>query len=219
MLLSREWTNFARYRKGLRVSSPQGSQRRTFWLSLPYAYNLPLLVLASTLHWLISETISYEELNVLDGSQVVETDSHGRPISSLTASSLNGVFGNATVLLILLVFLMSCIVVVIGLGFRRYAGGIPIVRSNSLALYRACHEQPNQQENSFEPIAWGIRPHSSDESLDIGLSSGEIELMDPSSLKFNPVQRLIYRCEKGFHGKVAGVAGAAGRLASFRRRP
>jgi hypothetical protein len=188
-------------------------------LSLPYAYNLPLLVLASTLHWLISETIFYEELNVLDGSQVVETDSHGRPSSSLTASSLNGVFGNATVLLILLVFSMSCIVVVIGLGFRRYAGGTPLVRSNSLALYRACHEQLNQQENPFEPIAWGIRSRSSEGSLDIGLSSGEIELMDPSSPKFNPVQRLIYRCKKGFHGKVAGVAGAAGRIVSFRRRP
>lgn len=36
---------------------PQGEQRSTYWLQLPYAYSIPLITASATLHWLISQSI------------------------------------------------------------------------------------------------------------------------------------------------------------------
>jgi hypothetical protein len=45
MLTMQEWSIFAIKRKGLRVSTPRGSQRPTLWLQLPYLYSVPMLVI------------------------------------------------------------------------------------------------------------------------------------------------------------------------------
>lgn len=38
MLGAQEWSRFARHRKPLRVTSPEGKQRSTYYLQLPYTY-------------------------------------------------------------------------------------------------------------------------------------------------------------------------------------
>ena len=40
MLGVHEWSRFARFRKSLRVTAPEGSQRSTYYLQLPYTYAL-----------------------------------------------------------------------------------------------------------------------------------------------------------------------------------
>ena len=54
MLMSREWAQFASTRRTLRVSKPQGQQRSTYWLQLPYRYSVPLMGAMVLLHWLMS---------------------------------------------------------------------------------------------------------------------------------------------------------------------
>jgi hypothetical protein len=40
MLGSLEWSRFGRFRKTLRVTAPEGGQRSTYYLQLPYTYAL-----------------------------------------------------------------------------------------------------------------------------------------------------------------------------------
>lgn len=57
MHLAHEYSGYAKQRKPLRVSTPRGLQRSTYYLQLPYVYSVPLIVLSSALHWLISQSI------------------------------------------------------------------------------------------------------------------------------------------------------------------
>jgi hypothetical protein len=56
MLVAREWTGFAKDRKFLRVSSPVGMQRSSYFISMPFRYGLPIMALFSLEHWLLSQT-------------------------------------------------------------------------------------------------------------------------------------------------------------------
>jgi hypothetical protein len=58
-LVSDEWVRFLRKdgKKPLRVSSPEGMQRSTYFLSLPLKYSVPLTALSILLHWLISQSL------------------------------------------------------------------------------------------------------------------------------------------------------------------
>lgn len=58
MAQANEWSQYALSRKGLRVSAaPKGSQRSTYFLSLPYRYSVPFLAFSIIIHWLISESL------------------------------------------------------------------------------------------------------------------------------------------------------------------
>jgi hypothetical protein len=52
-----EWQSYAVERKNLRVSSPIGQQRSTYFLSLPWRYGLPLMATFTILHWTLSQSI------------------------------------------------------------------------------------------------------------------------------------------------------------------
>jgi hypothetical protein len=46
-----------RVRKTLRVSTPEGIQRSSYFVSMPLKYGIPLISAMSLLHWLISQSI------------------------------------------------------------------------------------------------------------------------------------------------------------------
>ncbi|KAL3457959.1 hypothetical protein BJX64DRAFT_292622 [Aspergillus heterothallicus] len=55
--LASEWSRYSlpKYHRGLRVSwNPQGAQRPSYFLSLPYRCAVPLIAASAMLHWLIS---------------------------------------------------------------------------------------------------------------------------------------------------------------------
>ena len=64
MLPADEWSRFAHQRKSLRVTSPTGPQRSTYYLHLPYLYSIPLLILSGALHWLVSQSIFLARVTV-----------------------------------------------------------------------------------------------------------------------------------------------------------
>ena len=57
MLLANEWDRFGETRKTLRVTTPQGHQRSSYFISVPLKYGLPVLVLFGILHWTISQSV------------------------------------------------------------------------------------------------------------------------------------------------------------------
>ncbi len=58
-LVANELVRFLRPdgKKPVRVSSPRGMQRSSYFLSLPWKYSAPLMSLSILLHWLISQSI------------------------------------------------------------------------------------------------------------------------------------------------------------------
>lgn len=52
-----EWNKYATRRKGLRVTSPKGDQRSTYFLQLPFRYAIPLVAISGLMHWLLSQSI------------------------------------------------------------------------------------------------------------------------------------------------------------------
>ncbi|KIK55861.1 hypothetical protein GYMLUDRAFT_133161, partial [Collybiopsis luxurians FD-317 M1] len=57
LFLALEWSSYANSRKPLRVSSPRGEQRSTYFLQIPHRFGLPLMAYSTVLHWLVSQSI------------------------------------------------------------------------------------------------------------------------------------------------------------------
>lgn len=64
MLVADEWTHYFNNPKPLRVSSPIGGQRSTYYLDFPWKYGIPLIVLSGLLHWLASQSVFMVQVTV-----------------------------------------------------------------------------------------------------------------------------------------------------------
>jgi hypothetical protein len=146
MISADEWSRFAHERKALRVTSPSGKQRSTYYLQLPYKYALPLLALSSTLHWLVSQAIFLARVTTLqrDGEEDQTTS-----ISTCGYSCIGIIF-------VLIVGFLA-VVSSIGIGFRRYPAGIPLAAGCSAAISAACHPPSCEDvDAAVLPLKWGV---------------------------------------------------------------
>jgi len=57
LLANMEWQNYGIKKRSLRVSSPVGLQRSTYFISLPWKYGLPQMMAVSFLHWTLSQSV------------------------------------------------------------------------------------------------------------------------------------------------------------------
>ncbi|BCR98373.1 uncharacterized protein AKAW2_40056A [Aspergillus luchuensis] len=182
MLLVAEYDDYARQRKPLRVSWPQGSQRSSYYLSLPYRYSIPLMVASMLLHWLVSGSLYYVQINYIDplGKDLVSdqliTCGYG-PIAIVFALILGGV--------------MTCTVV--GLGMRRFASQMPIAGSCSAAISAACHPTEGE-EHALKPIMWGeipvaaVQPEDEDDVDEI-ICDHELEDRRDGNGNYSPLRK------------------------------
>lgn len=53
----KEWCSYGIDYHSLRVTRPEGQQRSTYRLQLPYLYSIPLIVVSIVLHWLVSNAL------------------------------------------------------------------------------------------------------------------------------------------------------------------
>ncbi|GES61301.1 hypothetical protein ATEIFO6365_0006076000 [Aspergillus terreus] len=173
MTLSSEWSDYAIERKGLRVSVvPRGSQRSTYFLSLPYRYSLPLMVCSGLLHWLISQSLflvsitsyasDFNRNPVSDTSITSNTSELTRnPTSDITTCGYSPMAILTTLSLGLAMFASLG-----GLAFKRFKSGMPVAGSCSLAIAAACHPVSVGEGdevygditaiNVTEPLKWGV---------------------------------------------------------------
>ena len=170
MLLMKEWSEFAQDRKSLRVSSPIGGQRSSYWLQLPYKYGIPLLVMSGTLHWLVSQSIFLARVIVLDYQGKEDT------YQSISTCGYS-------LIAIITVIILGSIVILLGVlnGLRKYPAGMPLAGSCSAAISAACHRSSVDSDAALLPIMWGALErqntvgHCCFSSLDVSIPiEGEI---------------------------------------------
>ncbi|KAJ6188446.1 hypothetical protein N7519_003354 [Penicillium mononematosum] len=149
MNIAAEWSRFAVNRKGLRVSGrPSLSQRSNYFLSLPYRYAIPLMGVSSLLHWLISRSIF-----------MVGIDAYG---PSMERQPENDVLtcGYSPVAIVSSIVVGSVMFFcLVGLSFKLFESGMPVVGSCSFTIAAACHPtfDPNRQGNGEADVGmeWG----------------------------------------------------------------
>ncbi|RFU23853.1 hypothetical protein B7463_g12483, partial [Scytalidium lignicola] len=148
MLAASECNSYGIKRKALRVSfrQPGGVQRRTYWFSIPYQYSIPLLIIFIILHWLISQSFFY-----------VQIEQNGLPSPNTDAISTLKVLGYSPMAIILTLIVGSLMVVglVLIAVTRRFASAMPLVASCSAAISSQCHHNDNPETIALGPVMWG----------------------------------------------------------------
>jgi len=170
MLLGFEWVSYAVHRKGLRVSRlPEGAQRSTYFLQLPYRFALPLMALSGVLHWLVSQSIFLVAIDTYnwDGS----TDIYGdwkscgySPIAIFT-----------TLMLGILMTLSA-----VGVGWVPFKPGMNLAGSCSAAISAACHGLDESDAHGYEKaiskLQWGVAGTNADGIGHCTFSTKEVEM-------------------------------------------
>lgn len=109
MFISHYWSKFIYKAQRLRVSVPEGAQKSSFFLSLPYRYSLPLLLCSILLHWLLSQSLFVIQTRGFYYSGEEDIDSGFTRAPSLHAS----VLGYSAIGLVLSLVLLSLLFVVL----------------------------------------------------------------------------------------------------------
>lgn len=165
MLASHEYQSYAAKRKAMRVARPEGQQRDTYFLSLPWKYGLPLVTLWTLLHWQLSIELELVKVQVYNYNGVLDKRRgyQGMVISSFWFTGI--------VIGVFLIF-----VGLIVLSFLRYPRGMPLTRSNSILISAACHRGPNETEKAaLMPVQYGVLPGVMNDGYEcVGFSSLEV---------------------------------------------
>ncbi|CAI6053215.1 unnamed protein product [Clonostachys chloroleuca] len=150
MVATREWTKYAdAIPKALRVSFPKRGQRSTFFLQLPYRYNLPLIISSVLMHWLISQSFFMVQMIEIRSweSQEDQEDIEVTDITTTAGYSPMAMFLAGIVLLIV-------ISTIARLGGFTFKEGMPLTGSCSVGIAAACHMC--EKTSSRRPVSWGV---------------------------------------------------------------
>ncbi|KAF5374018.1 hypothetical protein D9757_010061 [Collybiopsis confluens] len=147
--LSLEWSSYSHSRKYLRVSSPEGNQRSTYFIQIPLRFGLPLMLYSTLLHWLVSQSIFLVKVtywrDFSNGTDVLDTSSSiiscGYSPMAMILTCLASAF-----------FIFTAL----GLGFNKCMDVVdmPLVGSCSAAIAAACHP-PLDGGDPLRPLKWG----------------------------------------------------------------
>ncbi|KAJ5726112.1 uncharacterized protein N7483_007469 [Penicillium malachiteum] len=188
MLGAAEWDRYAFQRRPLRVSRPRGAQRSTFYLTLPYRYGVPNLILFALIHWVVSEAFFFIDVQ----SQNV----HNIPIESNSRRGCS-ISPLAVFIAILLIFVGWVTLVLLGL--KKFKTHAPIVAHCSAAISASCHPPPDDAYAAFKPVMWGEvtqAGHMPEEEnwTDCDLSEEQTELRAIDGLGLGSMQYLFAHC-------------------------
>ncbi|KAJ4347307.1 uncharacterized protein N0V89_011247 [Didymosphaeria variabile] len=153
MSLAREWESYGLQHKGLRVSvAPEGAQRSTYFLQLPYRIAVPFSMLSAFLHWLVSQSFFMVSVQLYgyDETQgwMFMPDNPGTRVS----------VGYSLLPLLVLLSTGAVLLTAISVrGLMLLKSTTPIVGSCSAAIAAAC--QPlfgDDGEAATEKVKWGV---------------------------------------------------------------
>jgi hypothetical protein len=180
MLLGQEWASYAHDRKGLRVTrAPDGAQRSSYFLQLPYRFSLPLMVLSVTLHYLVSQSIFLVAVDVYEadgsaGSRLKEMD----PVSRV---GLGWKSCGYSPIAIISVFMLGIFMFIggIAIGFVPFKPGINQAGSCSAAISAACHSREWDGVDGYVAatgrVKWGVLGRGPDGVGHCAFSTKEVE--------------------------------------------
>ncbi|KAL7896164.1 hypothetical protein HDV63DRAFT_398161 [Trichoderma sp. SZMC 28014] len=162
-LVADEWTRYLRPdgKKTLRVSSPTGMQRSSYFLSLPWKYATPLIGLSILLHWLISQGIFLIQTTTFgpgaNGERYPEYDTTSRGFSLLGAILGGGVGAAMIVALVLNSVIRS---------YENIPPQFQLMGYNSSAIEAMCDRPEDDSEAYMFPISIGLVDGERDQSSD-----------------------------------------------------
>lgn len=178
LLLAHEWSSYATKRKGLRVSAiPLCAQRGTYKLQLPFRYSIPFAALSSLLHWLGAQAffpVALEKMAWLENPDESQGDMvwiSGEDLSMGCACSPPAV-------LCAVICVAVVAVAVLGLGMRKFEGGMPVVGSCSAAMAAACHVREGgllDMATPWSEVRWGCTGIGEDGVGHCAFSTGKVE--------------------------------------------
>lgn len=151
-LLAADYNSFAIRRRPLRVSFPQGEQRSTLYLTIPYEYAIPLLAGFTLIHWFISEGLFYV--------QVLPYGIDSKPVPSKALVTC----GVSTIPLITaLGVALGIFFAIVLLGFRETKDSkMPVAHGMSVVVSAACHPPYDDFDAAYKPVQWGVVAHCPD---------------------------------------------------------
>ncbi|KAF9885145.1 hypothetical protein FE257_000671 [Aspergillus nanangensis] len=176
MVAAAEYSAYGTSRKPLRMTWPvqDSEQLSTYWLSLPYQYSVPMLVMYTVLHWLVSQSIFYVTLipyrpdgQVDWGSdRLLNPTAEPSGFTSMDPNSSYGGSGGKTVnslaysplsLFVALLVGAIMILVLVGLSCRKFKSNMPVAGSCSAAISAACHppHDEDSQKAVLGELMWG----------------------------------------------------------------
>lgn len=156
MLQACEWNSYYLRKKYLRVSTPRGKQRSTYWLHLPYLYGIPLMAFSVLVHWLISLSLSFTRVGVQRDTGEIANQAAEETSSLGAASRPMGFLALCGVPLLLFVVLTA---------WRKLRWEMPLVGSCSVAISAACHRPADDTDAAYLPVSWGEIPSEGTKSL------------------------------------------------------
>ncbi|EQB43346.1 hypothetical protein CGLO_18004 [Colletotrichum gloeosporioides Cg-14] len=145
MVSAHEYARFASVRKPLRVTWPYGEQRSTFWLQLPYRYIVPIMAIMAFMHWSVSRSIYFVQLEIYDVSGVLVPE-----------KSVTGCAFSPKPIVLSLCLGGGMILLLLGLSAKRLDPGMPIAGSCSLAISAAAHAGKNEVDAAARPLQYGV---------------------------------------------------------------
>jgi hypothetical protein len=147
LALAREWESYALQRKGLRVSGvPQGKQRLTYFLQLPYRIAVPFTVLSAVLHWLVSQSFFLISVQLYG-----YTTDGWRPIYN---NMVTRVFLGYSLQPMVVAFLLFAI---LGAGCMPFKTAMSVVGNCSAAISAACQPlEEDDGEAAVSAVQWGV---------------------------------------------------------------
>jgi hypothetical protein len=149
MSFADEWSSYFFRALPLRVTwpRPRSLQRPTGWLSLPYHYILPLLLLSAGAHFLLSQGMFLAAIDVFDFDGTLDPS---RTILTVGFSVI--------ALLMLAMLLGTLVLLAFALGWRRIPAGMPLTGSCTAAISATCHVASFEDgaETAARRVQWGV---------------------------------------------------------------
>ncbi|OTB13098.1 hypothetical protein K445DRAFT_320282 [Daldinia sp. EC12] len=203
-LVADEWTRFTRSegKKPLRVTSPVGMQRSSYFLSLPLKYSVLLMTGSILLHWFISQGIFVVQTSSFgpgaDGQRYSEFDVSARGYSALgvlLAITLGGVL---------------VLALVVNSFARKYKGvpaGFQLIGLNSSGISLMCQRPEGDSDAHLFPVRIGVVSERENEKEEIGdakagrlVFSTAINLEQPKTGSWY-LQPALIKAEQGVSGR------------------
>ncbi|KAF2822150.1 hypothetical protein CC86DRAFT_301334, partial [Ophiobolus disseminans] len=133
-------------KRPLRVSNPEGIQRSSYFVSMPWRYGIPLIAGTSGLHWLISQSLFV----IISPSYQAD----GKVLTTICCTSTGSAskLSSRVTIMVGLVYVGFLVV----LAMRDYPGDVPMASSCSAAISAACHPDEEDDEAHLFPVQWGV---------------------------------------------------------------
>lgn len=190
-----EWAEYASSTDGLRVSDPKGSQRSSPIMSLPFIWATMSMTTLTIAHWLVSESISVNHVQIFSFTSTDESDGPNHWSEIFFAASKTASFVTAIYLI------LGTTGLVLSLHFKGVPSSVPRIGNNSRMIEVVCQRARYEDADMVtKPLKWGVLRESGMNGL-LRLGFSAVEVGEPISGQEYDLQRAAGAQEDQSEGK------------------